>query len=410
MSRVRCYRDGAVLRLTLNDEPTRNALSEAMIAGLTEELARAAEDATVSVIVIASTGKVFSSGHNLKELTAHRNDPDKGAAYFEQIFARCADLMLAISNHPCPVIAEVNGLASAAGCQLVASCDLAYASEHAAFCTPGVNIGLFCSTPMVPLSRVVGAKHAMEFLLTGDIIQAPEAARMGLINQVLPEDELSAHVSVLAEKIAAKSQVAIQHGKKLFHEQSHLPLHDAYALASSIMTKNMLEGAACEGIDAFIQKRAPSWPSREGISVNHDLYQDSYIRDILTTTKTVALVGASANPERASYEVMKFLLDRGYDVIPVNPGMAGKDLLGQKVYATLADIPRPIDMVDIFRNSEATLAVAEEAMELQTQPKIIWMQFGIRNDAAARRLEARNIKVVMNNCPKSEILRLGLFK
>jgi enoyl-CoA hydratase/carnithine racemase len=249
-----------VSRITLNDEATRNSLSESMMTALLEALNACDGDKAVNAIVIASTGKVFSSGHNLKELTARRADADKGAAYFEKIFGLCAKLMTAISHHRCAVIAEVDGLASAAGCQLVASCDLAYASPRAGFCTPGVNIGLFCSTPMVPLSRNVSSKQAMEMLLVGDVHDAEFAHRAGLINAVVPQNELSAHTTKIAEKIATKSQAAIRFGKRTFHDQRTLPLEEAYALTASVMARNMLDGAACEGLDAFINKRHPHWP------------------------------------------------------------------------------------------------------------------------------------------------------
>jgi enoyl-CoA hydratase/carnithine racemase len=260
---VRSERQGAILRLTLSDEATRNALSEGMMNGLLQALTAAEADHSVGAIVIAATGKVFSSGHNLKELTAHRQDDDRGEAYFNKVFATCAKLMTAVTNHRCAVIAEVDGLASAAGCQLVASCDLAYGSPRASFCTPGVSIGLFCSTPMVALSRNLSAKHAMEMLLTGDVVDAVYAERVGLVNKVVPQNELSAHVMALASRIAGKSQAAIRYGKRAFHEQRALPLAEAYAFTSAVMTRNMLDGAACEGLDAFIAKRHPHWPALE---------------------------------------------------------------------------------------------------------------------------------------------------
>jgi enoyl-CoA hydratase/carnithine racemase len=258
---VRCDVAQGVARLTLDDEPTRNSLSETMMTCLLSRLNQIGTDASVGAIVLASMGKVFSSGHNLKELTAHRADADKGQAYFEKIFGLCAEVMMAISHHRCAIIAEVDGLASAAGCQLVAACDLAYASPRAGFCTPGVNIGLFCSTPMVPLSRNVSSKHAMEMLLVGDVKDAAFAERAGLVNAIVPQNELTAHVAALAEKIAAKSQAAIRFGKRTFYDQRNLSLQDAYGLAAGIMVKNMLDGAACEGLDAFINKRHPHWPA-----------------------------------------------------------------------------------------------------------------------------------------------------
>ncbi len=260
-SPLRIERDGPVLRLVLADETTRNSLSEEMMGALRVALDVADDDTTIAVIVIAADGKVFSSGHNLKQLTAHRADADKGAGYFEKVFDHCADLMVKIARHRCVVIAEVKGLASAAGCQLVATCDLAYASPDAGFCTPGVNIGLFCSTPMVALSRTVTHKHAMEMLLTGEVYDAAHAMRIGLINAVVEPSELTAHVNAIAQKISGKSLTAIKIGKRAYQEQIHLNLEDAYAYCSGVMMKNMLDGAACEGLDAFLSKRHPQWPN-----------------------------------------------------------------------------------------------------------------------------------------------------
>ncbi len=252
-------RDGHVLRLTLNDDATRNSLSLAMLQQLEEALGLAATLTGLRVIVVAARGIAFSSGHNLKEMTARRGDPDRGISYFEDVFGSCARVMSAIAKHPCTVIAEVDGAATAAGCQLVAACDLAYASPRATFCTPGVNIGLFCSTPMVPLTRTVGAKHAMEMLLTGAVKDAAHAERIGLINKVVAQNELGGHVDAMAELIASKSSNAIRHGKDLFNLQRTLPLDDAYEIASAVMANNMLEASACEGIEAFLQKRVANW-------------------------------------------------------------------------------------------------------------------------------------------------------
>ena len=262
-SHLRNSRDGSVLRLTLADDASRNSLSESMMAELQAALDNAGEDSTVGTIIIASDGKAFSSGHNLKQLTARRADPDKGEAYYSMVFARCAKLMTSIAHHRCAIIAEVDGLASAAGCQLVATCDLAYCSPRATFCTPGVNIGLFCSTPMVALSRNLSSKHTMEMLLTGDVMDAEFAARTGLVNAVIPQDELTGHVSVLAARIASKSRAAITYGKCAFDGQRQLPLEQAYAYTAGVMTRNMLDGAACEGLDAFISKRQPNWPTHK---------------------------------------------------------------------------------------------------------------------------------------------------
>jgi enoyl-CoA hydratase/carnithine racemase len=252
-------RVGPILRLTLSDNVTRNALSLDMLEEILTQLSTAESDGEVKVVVFSATGPAFSSGHNLKELTAHRSDVDKGEAYFDKVFDTCAQTMLAISTHRCAVIAEVDGLASAAGCQLVSSCDLAYASPRASFCTPGVNIGLFCSTPMVALSRATAPKHAMEMLLTGEVFDAEHAKRIGLINDVVPQNQLCSHVADVADKIAAKSGEVIAVGKKLFHQQRALPLQEAYLLASQRMVENMLMSDAIEGIGAFIEKRPAKW-------------------------------------------------------------------------------------------------------------------------------------------------------
>ena len=248
-----------VLRLTLCDAATRNSLSEAMMAALKAALADAAADKAVRVIVLAAEGPAFSSGHNLKEITAHRADDDKGAAYFAALFESCAQLMLGIVENPKPVIAEVAGLASAAGCQLVATCDLAVAAEGARFCTPGVSIGLFCSTPMVALSRNIASKHAMEMLLTGDVFGAEDALRFGLVNRVVPASDLTRSVTEIAGKIASKSMVTVRTGKQAFYRQRDLPLAEAYAYTARVMTENLLMRDAEEGIAAFIAKRPPSW-------------------------------------------------------------------------------------------------------------------------------------------------------
>ena len=255
---IRELADG-ILRLTLNDPATRNSLSEAMMAGLQESLSEGVADPAVRVIVIAATGPAFSSGHNLKEITARRADADQGEAYFTTLFRACAGLMAAIVRHPKPIIAEVQGLASAAGCQLVASCDLAIAADTAGFCTPGVDIGLFCSTPMVALSRDVMPKHAMEMLLTGDVVSAHEAQRIGLLNRVVSPNMLAETVAELARKIASKSQMTIKMGKAAFYEQLGLTLEDAYALTAQVMAENLLKRDAVEGISAFLSKRKPQW-------------------------------------------------------------------------------------------------------------------------------------------------------
>lgn len=248
-----------VLRFTLNDVRRRNALSEAMLEQLGAAFEVASTDSSVRVIVLAANGPAFCAGHDLKELTAGRSGPDRGKAYFTRILTLCSGVMLSIVNSPKPVIAEVAGVASAAGCQLVASCDLAVASDTAQFNTPGVHIGLFCSTPMVALSRNVTNKHAMEMLLTGDMIPANRAAEIGLVNRVVPPEALCETTMAMARKIASKSSMTLATGKRAFYAQRERPLSQAYDYASSVMVENMLARDAEEGIGAFIEKRAPQW-------------------------------------------------------------------------------------------------------------------------------------------------------
>jgi enoyl-CoA hydratase/carnithine racemase len=253
--------DAANVRtLTLNRPAARNALSQGLMGALQEALGAAATDKNVRVIVIAADGPAFSSGHDLKEMTAHRADADKGKAFFAALFAQCSSLMQTIVRHPKPVIAQVQGIATAAGCQLVASCDLAIASSSARFATPGVNIGLFCSTPMVALSRNVARKHAMEMLLTGEMIAAEEARRIGLINRVAHAEALPAATAELAALIATKPHGTLKIGKEAFYRQVEMPLAQAYDYASEVMTMNMLDAEAQEGIGAFVEKRDPKWP------------------------------------------------------------------------------------------------------------------------------------------------------
>jgi len=248
-----------VLRLTMNDQKNRNALSEAMMNNLIEELTKAASNQSIRVIVIASNGPVFSAGHDLKEITAARYQKDFGDAYFKSLFDTCSSLMQLIVSCPKPVIAEVVGTATAAGCQLVASCDLATAADSAKFATPGVNIGLFCSTPMVALSRNVNKKNAMEMLLTGDMINAEKAKEIGLINNYFQTEKLTNETMILANKIASKSSMTVSMGKGAFYTQSELDLSAAYEYTSKVMVKNIHKEDAKEGIDAFIEKRSPEW-------------------------------------------------------------------------------------------------------------------------------------------------------
>jgi len=245
--------------LVLNRPDARNPLSEAMLAALSETLAAIAADREIRAVVLAAAGPVFCAGHDLKEMSARRTDPDRGRAYFAEILGRCSGVMRQVTELPQPVIAAVEGTATAAGCQLVATCDLAVAGDQARFCTPGVHIGLFCSTPMVALSRNLSAKHAMEMLLLGEMVPAPEAARMGLVNRVVAAGEALAEAKRLAALIASKSAATVRIGKRAFYEQREMGLKAAYDHASAVMVENMLARDAQEGIGAFMDKRAPVW-------------------------------------------------------------------------------------------------------------------------------------------------------
>ena len=251
--------DKGVLRLIMNNSDQKNPLSETLMGELMDEIKAASLDQSTRVIVIASTGNVFSSGHDLKEITAARESEDNGEVYFKNLFDYCSSLMQLIVNTSQPVIAEVDGVATAAGCQLVASCDLAIASHESRFATPGVNLGLFCSTPMVALSRNVNKKNAMEMLLTGDFISAEKAKEIGLINNTVPKEDLTSEVDRLAEKIASKSTMTVTIGKRAFYAQAEMDLSDAYEYTSKTMTDNLLKADAKEGINAFLEKRSPDW-------------------------------------------------------------------------------------------------------------------------------------------------------
>ncbi|MFZ1815247.1 MAG: enoyl-CoA hydratase [Rhizobiaceae bacterium] len=248
-----------IRRLTLNNPARRNSLSEGMMAALQSALDDAADDPQTRVIVIGHNGPAFSAGHDLRELDAGRKAPDAGRAYFTDIMRRCATLMQTVVNHPRPVIADIRGIATAAGCQLVASCDLVIASEQSRFATPGVNIGLFCSTPMVALSRKVGQNHAMEMLLTGEFIDATRAAEIGLVTRVVAEQEQDEAVNALAQTIASKSLMTLKTGKQAFYVQADMPLAEAYDYTADVMISNMLKYDAREGVQAFLEKRQPEW-------------------------------------------------------------------------------------------------------------------------------------------------------
>ena len=251
---------GPVAVLTLNRPEARNSLSEDLLAALYAAIAEIGGSDAIRAIVITGAGSAFSSGHDLKELSSHRTDPDRGKAYFAKIMDACSKMMLSIVRSPKPVIAAVNGIATAAGCQLVATCDLAVASQDARFATPGVNIGLFCSTPMVALSRNLSRKAAMEMLLFGDMVGANEAKELGLVNRVVKPDETVNAAVELGRKVAEKPKATLKIGKEAFYRQLEMPLEEAYAYASAVMVENMLHEEAKEGIGAFLEKREPRWP------------------------------------------------------------------------------------------------------------------------------------------------------
>ena len=253
---------GSIAVLTLNRPEARNSLSEALIAELHAALTDIHDDAKVRAVVIAANGPAFSAGHDMKELTARRTDADRGRAYFAQIMNACSAMMQAIVQLPKPVVAAVQGVATAAGCQLVASCDLAVASEAATFATPGVDIGLFCSTPMVALSRNVPRKQAMEMLLTGEPVSATTAREIGLVNHVVAAGTERDAAIALAEKVALKSAYTIKLDKAAFYRQAEMSLAEAYRYAAEVMTENMMARDAEEGIGAFIEKREPKWQDK----------------------------------------------------------------------------------------------------------------------------------------------------
>jgi len=253
------HNENGVATLTMNAPERLNALSDAMLAALHGAFDEIAEDRGIRAVILAGTGKAFCAGHDLKEMQAGRQADDKGAAYFADLFARCSALMQRIQSIPQPVIAQVHGIATAAGCQLVATCDLAIAAEGTRFGVNGVNIGLFCSTPMVALTRNVPRKNAFEMLTTGRFIEAAEATRIGLINRAVPHENLAHETRALADTIAAKLASAVRIGKRAFYEQAPMTTAEAYAHAGAVMVDNMLNRDTDEGITAFLEKRDPAW-------------------------------------------------------------------------------------------------------------------------------------------------------
>lgn len=254
------YDTGAIARLQLNAPGSLNALSDEMLAALQEQINALREDRAIKVVVLSGTGKGFCAGHDIKQMTAGRAAADGGQAYFQDLFARCTDVMMGLQSLPQPVIAQVHGIATAAGCQLVASCDLAIAAEDTRFGVNGVNIGLFCSTPMVALSRNIPRKQAFELLTTGEFITAPRAAELGLINRAVPLAELETETTRMAEVIASKLGAAVKIGKEAFYHQLQMPMDQAYAYTSGVIVENLMQRDTIEGMAAFVEKRAPDWP------------------------------------------------------------------------------------------------------------------------------------------------------
>lgn len=250
---------GAIAHLKLNDPGKLNALSDGMLAALQEQFDSLQNDRSIRAVILSGEGKVFCAGHDLKEMTAGRQAEDGGKAYFKDLFDRCATMMMSVQKLPQPVIAQVHGIATAAGCQLVASCDMAVAAEGTKFGVNGVNIGLFCSTPMVALTRNIARKHAFEMLSTGQFIPAEKAESLGLINHVVPHDQLADATNDLAARVAEKLGAAVKIGKEAFYAQAQMPLDQAYGYAGDVMVENMLYRDTAEGIAAFLEKRPPNW-------------------------------------------------------------------------------------------------------------------------------------------------------
>ncbi|MFW8634576.1 enoyl-CoA hydratase [Cribrihabitans pelagius] len=259
MTILKRHDTGAIARLTMNAPERLNALSDEMLAALHEQINALSEDRTIKVVVLSGAGKGFCAGHDIRQMTAGRANEDGGKAYFQDLFARCTAVMTGLQKLPQPVIAQVHGIATAAGCQLVASCDLAVAAEGTKFGVNGVSIGLFCSTPMVALSRNIPRKQAFELLTTGEFISAARAAELGLVNRAVPAGDLEDETTRLAETIAAKLGAAVKIGKQAFYEQLQLPLDEAYAHTSEVIVENLLYRDTIEGMAAFLEKRKPDW-------------------------------------------------------------------------------------------------------------------------------------------------------
>ncbi|MCD9146828.1 enoyl-CoA hydratase [Pseudophaeobacter sp. MA21411-1] len=249
----------AIAHLRMNAPDRLNALSDEMLAALQQQIDALKEDRSIKAVILSGAGKAFCAGHDIRQMTAGRAADDGGRAYFDSLFSRCTQVMLGLQRLPQPVIAQVHGIATAAGCQLVASCDLAIAAEDCRFGVNGVNIGLFCSTPMVALSRNIPRKHAFELLTTGEFMSAPRAAELGLINRAVPADQLEAETRSMAEKIAAKLGAAVKIGKEAYYQQLQMPIEEAYAYTSQVIVENLMQPDTAEGMAAFLEKRTPDW-------------------------------------------------------------------------------------------------------------------------------------------------------
>lgn len=259
MTILKRHDTGAVAHLTMNAPERLNALSDEMLAALQAQIDSLKADRSIKAVILSGAGKAFCAGHDIRQMTAGRSAEDKGRAYFQDLFSRCTSVMLGLQSLPQPVIAQVHGIATAAGCQLVASCDLAIASDDCRFGVNGVNIGLFCSTPMVALSRNIPRKHAFEMLTTGEFMSAARAAELGLINRAVPADQLEQETRQMAETIAAKLGAAVKVGKEAYYQQLQMPIEEAYSYTSGVIVENLMQPDTIEGMAAFIEKRSPNW-------------------------------------------------------------------------------------------------------------------------------------------------------
>ena len=438
---------GEISIVTINEPKTYNALFFRNLNDLIKVFKKLNNDKKIKVIILEGSGKGFSAGHNLKEVKNL-----KVRNKYQKLFNLCSKLMLQIVEGRKPVIAKVHGAAYAAGCQLVASCDLAYSTRDALFATPGVNIGLFCSTPMVAVSRKISRKPMMKMLLTGEPIKANYAKEIGLINDYFPKSKLNNEVLKVAKKIASKSNLTIKIGKQAFYKQLEMPLKKAYAYTSKMMTINMMAMDAKEGISAFLDKENQNGKISESknfltiILIIGGLYliftfrdhnfkraidaciagsqklekpmtvqeakkfcedkimskkiDNMNIKEILSKYKNIALIGASKDLTKTSSIVMKYLKEHGFKVYPVNPSMKGEKILDEKVFGNISEIDSPVEIIDVFRPSNETIEIAKEAVKIKA--KVLWLQLDIKNEEAKRIVEANNILYIENKCTKIE--------